>query len=72
MENHFARLNQINVSDHIEKKGEFSLPILAVRGRPAAAGRPRRLLGGAALRRAAISQDRDGLPSSRSPLPSRA
>ena len=24
MENSFARLNQINVSDHIEKKGEFS------------------------------------------------
>jgi hypothetical protein len=24
MENHFARLNQINVSEHVEKKGEFS------------------------------------------------
>ena len=24
MENYFARLNQINVSDHLEKKGEFS------------------------------------------------
>ena len=22
--NHFARLNQINVSDHLEKKGDFS------------------------------------------------
>lgn len=24
MENYFARLNQINVSDHVEKKGDFS------------------------------------------------
>ena len=24
MENYFARLNQINVSAHLEKKGEFS------------------------------------------------
>ena len=24
MDNYFARLNQINVSDHLEKKGEFS------------------------------------------------
>ena len=24
MDNSFARLNQINVSNHIEKKGEFS------------------------------------------------
>ena len=24
MDNYFARLNQINVSEHLEKKGEFS------------------------------------------------
>ena len=58
MDNYFARLNQINVNDHVEKKGQFSYLQLALRRGPAAAGRPGRVLGGPSLRRPAVPQDR--------------
>ena len=37
MDNYFARLNQINVSEHLEKKGELQLPLLALTPWPSCA-----------------------------------
>ena len=59
--NYFARLNQINVSEHLEKKGDFSYlswPYAVAQLRLAD---PTRLLGGPPLRRPAVPQDRGRL-----------
>ena len=40
MDNYFEKLNGINVSEHIEKKGAFCVSVLAVRGDAAAPRRP--------------------------------
>ena len=57
-DNYFARLNAIDVSEHIEKKGGFSYLILAIRRSATAPGRPDGVLGGAPLQRPAVPVQR--------------
>ena len=59
MENYFARLSQINVTEHIERKGEFAYLSWPYAVQQLRLADPTRLLGGAPLRRPALPQDRD-------------
>ena len=65
--NYFARLNQINVSEHIERKGDFaylSWPYAVAQLRLAD---PTAVLGSTSLRRVALPDAPSSATSSRSP-----